>query len=225
MRLTQIIFMSLLYGFSINLQAQQEPPQQEPPQQAQAELTQAQADGKVLYTAKGCLACHGLDGNKPLTPTYPTVAGQNAEYTFNQLRDFKASARNSGQAAIMVGIVAALSEDEMRMIALHLSDTKTAVKAETTAEAQADAPAPATTNTLYFDKACIACHGANGNAPVMNAYPKIAGQTELYLLAQMKDIKSGARNNSHAVAMTNIMNTVSDEEMASLAKWLSQQSQ
>ncbi len=79
--------------------------------------------------------------------------------------------------------------------------------------------------SLYVEKNCIACHGANGNKPVMDAYPRIGGQAEIYLLTQMKDIKTGARNNDHALAMKNIMGNVSDEDMAAIASWLSKQSQ
>lgn len=74
--------------------------------------------------------------------------------------------------------------------------------------------------TLYEEKTCIACHGAEGKTPAMDAYPKLAGQHEGYLLSQMQLIKSGVRNNSHSVAMKNIMDKVSDEEMAAIAKWL-----
>ncbi|MES9870837.1 MAG: c-type cytochrome [Sedimenticola sp.] len=73
---------------------------------------------------------------------------------------------------------------------------------------------------LYVDRACIACHGAQGREPVMTEYPKIAGQNAAYMVAQMKDIKSGSRDNSHAVAMTNMMHMISDEEMAAVAEWL-----
>lgn len=74
--------------------------------------------------------------------------------------------------------------------------------------------------SLYFERTCIACHGAEGRVPVMTEYPKLAGQNAEYLLAQMKDIKSGTRSNANAVAMTNIMNLISDEEMAIVAEWL-----
>lgn len=74
--------------------------------------------------------------------------------------------------------------------------------------------------TLYETKTCIACHGAEGKTPAMNAYPKLAGQHEGYLVAQMQIIKSGVRNNSHSVSMKNIMDKVSDAEMATIAKWL-----
>ncbi len=89
----------------------------------------------------------------------------------------------------------------------------------------AGGPALADGATLYVEKTCIACHGANGTKPVMNAYPRIGGQSEMYLLAQMTDIKSGARSNSHSVAMKNIMGNVSDSEMAAIAGWLSRQGQ
>lgn len=73
---------------------------------------------------------------------------------------------------------------------------------------------------LYTERTCIACHGAEGKAPVMSEYPKIAGQNAPYMLAQMKDIKSGVRSNSHTVAMKNVMHLISDEEMAVVAEWL-----
>ena len=76
--------------------------------------------------------------------------------------------------------------------------------------------------SLYKERTCIACHGAEGKVPVMDEYPTLAGQNEIYLLKQMKDIKSGARNHAHTAPMKNIMHLVADEEMAIIAKWLSE---
>ncbi len=73
---------------------------------------------------------------------------------------------------------------------------------------------------LYTERTCIACHGDEGRVPVMSEYPKIAGQNAPYMLEQMKDIKSGARNNANAVAMKNVMHLINDEEMATVAEWL-----
>jgi cytochrome c len=75
--------------------------------------------------------------------------------------------------------------------------------------------------TLYKAKTCIACHGADGNKPIMPTYPKIAGQNKEYAINQMKDIKSGARNNGQTAAMKGVMHLVSDEEIAIIAEWLS----
>ena len=73
---------------------------------------------------------------------------------------------------------------------------------------------------LYIERTCIACHGAEGRVPVMAEYPKIAGQNAPYMLAQMKEIKNGTRNNSNAVAMKNVMHLINEEEMAIITEWL-----
>ena len=68
---------------------------------------------------------------------------------------------------------------------------------------------------------CTACHGKDAKTPLLPMYPKLAGQNEAYLLQQLKDIKSGKRNNGMSAAMKGIMHMVSDEEMAAIAKYLS----
>lgn len=74
-------------------------------------------DGAALYQTKACVSCHGPDGKSPVLPAYPKIAGQNAEYLFQQLKDIKSEARNSGMAAAMAGIMQNVNEDEMRAIA------------------------------------------------------------------------------------------------------------
>ena len=77
--------------------------------------------------------------------------------------------------------------------------------------------------TLYKTKTCVACHGKDANTPIMPTYPKIGGQNKEYLIAQMKDIKSGARNNAMTAAMKGVMHLVSDEEIAAIAEWVAAQ--
>jgi len=76
---------------------------------------------------------------------------------------------------------------------------------------------------LFQEKGCTACHGATGNQAIANNYPNLAGQNEAYLVQQMKDIKSGARDNGLTAAMKPTIANVSEEEMKTLAKWLSEQ--
>jgi cytochrome c len=73
---------------------------------------------------------------------------------------------------------------------------------------------------LYQAKGCATCHGPAGVslAPI---WPSIAGQHKQYLVAQMKDIKSGKRNNGMSVTMKPLVANVSDEEMEKIADWLS----
>jgi cytochrome c len=74
---------------------------------------------------------------------------------------------------------------------------------------------------LYTQKMCQTCHGAEGKAPIMGAYPKINGQNKDYLVAQMKDIKSGTRSNGMTAAMKAMVATVTDEEFEAIADYLS----
>jgi cytochrome c len=75
---------------------------------------------------------------------------------------------------------------------------------------------------LYAEKTCTACHGKDGNKPLMPDYPKIAGQNKAYVEKQMKDIKSGARSNGNSAAMKGVMAIVSDEEIKTLAEFVAQ---
>lgn len=78
-------------------------------------------EGAQLYQQKGCTACHGPQGDKPLTEAYPKLAGQNAAYALQQMKDIKSGARDNGQSAVMKPIIQNVSEQEMQAIAEWLS--------------------------------------------------------------------------------------------------------
>ncbi|WP_281557380.1 cytochrome c [Thalassomonas sp. RHCl1] len=73
---------------------------------------------------------------------------------------------------------------------------------------------------LYTQKLCQTCHGAEGKAPIAPMYPKLNGQSATYLLNQMKDIKSGKRNNGLSMTMKPMMAAVSESDMAAIADYL-----
>ena len=81
----------------------------------------AAGDGAALFKAKTCWSCHGKDAKTPIMPTYPRLAGQNADYAFNQMKDIKSGKRNNGQTAAMKGVMSLVSEEEMRTIANWLA--------------------------------------------------------------------------------------------------------
>lgn len=169
------------------------------------------ADGKQLFADKGCTACHGEDAATPLQEGYPRLAGQNADYLFSQLKDIKAGARANGQTTdTMKPMVEDLEEGDMRALADYLA---TLPRPKT-----ADAGHPS--KKLYTTKTCIACHGKDGAKPIMKTYPALAGQDKAYLIAQAKDIQSGARKNGGANAMQPVMHLVSDQELEGIADFL-----
>jgi cytochrome c len=75
------------------------------------------ADGAELYKTKTCWSCHGKDANTPLLPIYPRLAGQSADYAFNQMKDIKSGTRANGMSAAMKGVMGLVNEEEMRAIA------------------------------------------------------------------------------------------------------------
>lgn len=78
-------------------------------------------DGAALFKSKVCFSCHGQDAKTPMMTTYPKLAGQNADYVYNQMMDIKSGARNNGQTMMMKGIMANVSPEEARAIADWLS--------------------------------------------------------------------------------------------------------
>jgi cytochrome c len=84
----------------------------------------AAPDGKALYAEKTCVACHGKEGKKPLTPAYPKLAGQNPAYSEQQMKDIKSGARNNGQTAAMKGVMHLVSDEEIKALSVYLGSVK-----------------------------------------------------------------------------------------------------
>ena len=84
----------------------------------------AAPDGAKLYTEKTCNACHGPKADKPLRPTYPKLAGQNAAYAEQQMKDIKSGARNNGQTAAMKGVMHLVNDEEIKALSEYLSKLK-----------------------------------------------------------------------------------------------------
>jgi cytochrome c len=74
-------------------------------------------DGAALYQTKTCFACHGKDANTPIMPTYPKLAGQNAAYAVQQMKDIKSGARSNGMSAAMKGVMHLVNDEEIQAIA------------------------------------------------------------------------------------------------------------
>jgi cytochrome c553 len=67
-----------------------------------------------------CAACHAADGNSTV-PSFPKLAGQNRDYLFHSLKDYKSGKRNN---PIMAGQVQTLSDADMLDLALYFSKQK-----------------------------------------------------------------------------------------------------
>jgi cytochrome c553 len=90
----------------------------------------AQAQGPDLKKAEElanqvCAACHAADGNST-APANPKIAGQIPEYLHKQLVDFKpqGNKKPARESAIMAGMVANLSEADMKGLAAFYAGQK-----------------------------------------------------------------------------------------------------
>lgn len=167
-----------------------------------------------------CVACHGADGNSP-TPANPHLAGQVEDYLYKQLRNFKAA---DGQPAardnaIMAGMAAILSDDDMKNVAAWFARQKL-----TPATAR-DESKIALGQRLWrqgdFKKgvpACAGCHGPSG-AGLPAQYPRLSGQFPEYTETQLKAFRIDARANDPEKMMRAIAAKLSDAEIAAVAEY------
>jgi len=84
----------------------------------------AAADGAGLYKSKTCFSCHGADAKSPIMPIYPKLAGQSADYAYNQMMDIKSGKRSNGQSAAMKAVMGMVSDSEAKEIAEWLATQK-----------------------------------------------------------------------------------------------------
>lgn len=68
--------------------------------------------------SQACAACHGPEGNKPVGPDFPIIAGQHADYLSKALRDYKSGARAN---PIMKGFAASLSKQDIEDLAAYFA--------------------------------------------------------------------------------------------------------
>ena len=77
--------------------------------------------GNPYSGVASCATCHGSNGHG--TETLPRLAGQHAQYTENQLKQFNTRERTNDNA-VMHGIASKLTELELKAVASYISGLK-----------------------------------------------------------------------------------------------------
>ena len=65
-----------------------------------------------------CATCHGVSGNKSITPDIPYIGGQPSDYLSKVLIQYKSGARNH---AIMTAMATMLTDEEISDLAKYFS--------------------------------------------------------------------------------------------------------
>ena len=168
--------------------------------------------------AMACGGCHGMDGNS-MVPTFPKLAGQGERYIVKQVADFKAN--TTRQDAMMVGMVAALTDQDTADIGAYFQSQKLA------SAATFDESKIALGRELYKGgnlqtgvPACQGCHGPTGAGNAPAGYPQIGGQYSIYTLKQLKAFKDGTRSNDKNELMRQILVKMTDAEIEAVTHYI-----
>jgi cytochrome c553 len=188
-------------------------------------------DPKAGQTKAGaCAACHSLDGNS-VTAIYPKLAGQHEQYIWRQLKLFKSGERDN---AIMLGMSAALTEQDMRDIGAYYGSQKVLAGV---ADESAIAAGPNAGKKFYQvgEKiyragkpaegvpACAACHGPAGAGMPGPTYPALGGQHAEYTAARLTAFREGTvwgKDKNANVIMSQAAKNLTDEEIQGLSTYL-----
>ncbi len=72
--------------------------------------------GNAATGVAACIACHGPAGSGNPAATFPRVAGQHAQYSANQLRQFRDSSRANDAGRMMRNIARRMTDEEIQAV-------------------------------------------------------------------------------------------------------------
>jgi len=170
--------------------------------------------------AQVCAACHAADGNST-APANPKIAGQFPEYLNKQLGDFKPKdgRKPARESAVMMGMVANLSEADMMSLAAYYA----AQQLKPSAAADKDLVALGQKIWRGGDPAknmpaCSGCHGPAGSG-IPAQYPRLAGQYAEYLGSQLKAFREATRANDTNGIMRGVAAHMNDREIRAVSEY------
>jgi cytochrome c553 len=163
----------------------------------------ARAADDIEAKAQTCAACHGQNGVPTDPKTMPVIWGQQANYLYKELHDYKSGDRKS---PIMAPAVADISLADLRQLANYFAAKPWPAKQA----AGADGALP---NGIAQ---CQPCHQQNfeGGAPA----PRLAGLSYDYLAGAMTSFADDARTNNGD--MPKFMRALSDSARDAMARYL-----
>ena len=164
-----------------------------------------------------CGSCHGVDGNS-LMAMNPKLAGQSARYMVKQLQEFKSGASES---AIMASMVLSLSDQDMEDIAAWYSSQQPTIQGANPESIELAGRLYRAGNSEIAVAACSACHSPTGKGNAPAGFPLLSGQHAEYTLQQLKNFRSGARQNDGSAMMRTVVERLTDKELEALASYVS----
>jgi cytochrome c oxidase subunit 2 len=140
-----------------------------------------------------CAACHGQSGEGNVAMNAPKLAGQQGWYIKRQLEAYRTGLRGTAKGDVYGA--------QMRPMAMAVSAPEAV---ENVVAYIASLPDVADAATVIGDAAagktaymvCAACHGADAQGNEQMAGPRLAGQSDWYLVRQINNYRNGLRGYS-----------------------------
>jgi len=171
-----------------------------------------------------CQGCHGEKGISDET-MIPNLAGQYGKYISKELRNFQNGVRTH---QIMSQMAKTIDDSDLADIAAYFSSMP-----KMSGDGSGDSnPKAQVGKNLFLNGdmnrmivACTNCHGVagKGRAPNIAMFPVIGGQQAGYLRGQLVNWRSAQRTNSANGIMNRIAQKLTDDEIDSLAEYISAQ--
>jgi cytochrome c553 len=185
------------------------------------------APGDPVAGAEKSLLCQGCHGEKGMSaePMIPNLAGQYGKYISKELRNFQNGVRTH---QIMSAMAKTISDNDLADIAAYFSSMPKMSgdgSGDTNPKAQVGKNLFLNGDMNRMIIACTNCHGVagKGRAPNISMFPVIGGQKAGYLRGQLINWRSAQRTNSANGIMNRIAKNLTDDEIDSLAEYISAQ--
>jgi cytochrome c553 len=156
---------------------------------APAATAQGDVEAGAAQANALCIACHGVNGNS-VVAEWPSLAGQNAAYTAEQLRLFRAGHRNN---MVMYPLALGLTDEAIVDVAAYYA-------AQTPTGLEADPATVAVGEALYRGgdrergiPSCASCHGPSGLGNPAAGYPALRAQHAAYTVKTLTDYATDQR--------------------------------
>ena len=173
---------------------------------------------------QACAPCHGKDGAGISNDYFPRIAGQPADYLYEQLVGFHNDQRHY---APMNYLLQFLPESYLRRIADYFASlhppAPPPLPPQTSLQVLARGKAIAMDGDAGHEiPACMSCHGRDLTG-METGIPGLLGLRAKYLSSQLTAVRYRARNPTTSTCMQRILPHMTGQDIAAVAAWLASQ--
>lgn len=167
--------------------------------------------GSSLYET--CASCHRPDGAGAADGGVPIVAGQHYEVIITQLVDFRRTERVDLRMNALAARHHLKDSQDLADVAAYISSMPVR-RTNEVGTGQLTA-----LGAQVYSRACVSCHGADGEGNDRLRQPRLAGQHYSYLVRQIDMIIRGTRFDL-SWDHSQLLKSLTDEEISGVADYV-----